>query len=254
MISTYGISLYQHKGSASVLRHCFVPISLLMTLDIENAIQELIEKVSVAQPQIDHLILQVQDLESQLSTLSAHCDLEVKAKQVALNEVQALQREKAQALDELDQLLLQLHQLQEAFQHLVCADSSKQRQLDDEKSLRKVEANRVVVLTQELSESTNHINCLEEKCSGAVGQLAALEEAFSAIRVERDSLVRERAEATQMIEKLKQQMDAQSTELQNALADLEYYFVVSSQQSSIIQDHLKLQERTINLLANAMLK
>ena len=72
-------------------------------MTIQSAIDELLQKVSAAQSQIDDLVLQVKILEKQ----------------------------KMEAREELECTLIQAHQLQEDFERLCLADRQRQGHLDE---------------------------------------------------------------------------------------------------------------------------
>lgn len=118
-------------------------------MTIETTLQELIKQVSIAQSQIDHLVLEVKKFEKQ----------------------------KAEAREETEHSLLQLQKLQEEFEQLYLADQQKQihfeelkqqvtsnaAELEKEKKERAAEEERVMTLDSELSELKLQLHHMEEE-------------------------------------------------------------------------------------------
>ena len=126
-------------------------------MTIETTLQELIKQVSIAQSQIDHLVLEVKKFEKQ----------------------------KAEAREETEHSLLQLQTLQEEFEQLYLADQQKQIHFEElkqqvtsnaalleiekkeraaeEERLRAAEEARVMTLESELSELKLQLHHMEEE-------------------------------------------------------------------------------------------
>ena len=131
-------------------------------MTIKSAIDELIQKVSASQSQIDELVLQVKTLEKQ----------------------------KIEAREEVECSLIQLHQLQEDFERLCLVDQQRQDQLDELNrqvvskladleqqkqdfsiELEKEKEELVATHAKELDKMRNAVNELEQEVSGQNAEL-----------------------------------------------------------------------------------
>ena len=131
-------------------------------MTIKSAIDELIQKVSASQSQIDELVLQVKTLEKQ----------------------------KIEAREEVECSLIQLHRLQEDFERLCLVDQQRQDQLDELNrqvvskladleqqkqdfsiELEKEKEELVATHAKELDEMRNAVNELEQEVSDQNAEL-----------------------------------------------------------------------------------
>ena len=192
-------------------------------MTIKSAIDELIQKVSASQSQIDELVLQIKTLEKQ----------------------------KIDAREEVECSLLQLHQLQEDFERLCLVDQQRQDQL--------VELNRQVVSNLadlEQQKQDFSIELAKEKQDFSI-ELEKQKQDFSIqLAKEKGELVathaKELDDMRNAVNELRQEVFDQNAELEKVMEELEHYFVHSREQSIMLQEHVNLQERATALIANSL--
>ena len=197
-------------------------------MTIESVLHELLKKVSAAQLQIDDLLLQVKRSE----------------------------KHKNEAREELEHSLLQLQHLQEDFERLHIVDQQRQ---DDSEELKE----QVVAITAALEEERSaNASALEEERSANASALArerkertdalqramALEGELVGLKSDRRAQDKRISELQKSVDQLNHQLSGQEVELQKVMEELEYYFIKSHNQSIMLTDHIKCQERATSLL------
>ena len=231
-ISSDVISLYSIKPLWDLFGPTAFPCLALAAphfpMTIESVLHELLKKVSAAQLQIDDLLLQVKRSE----------------------------KHKNEAREELEHSLLQLQHLQEDFERLHIVDQQRQ---DDFEELKE----QVVAITAALEEERSaNASALEEERSANVSALArerkertdalqramALEGELVGLKSDRRAQDKRISELQKSVDQLNHQLSGQEVELQKVMEELEHYFIKSHNQSIMLTDHVKCQERATSLL------
>ena len=207
---------------------CLAQAAPHFPMTIESVLHELLKKVSAAQLQIDDLLLQVKRSE----------------------------KHKNEAREELEHSLLQLQHLQEDFERLHIVDQQRQ---DDFEELKE----QVVAITAALEEERSaNASALEEERSANVSALArerkertdalqramALEGELVGLKSDRRAQDKRISELQKSVDQLNHQLSGQEVELQKVMEELEHYFIKSHNQSIMLTDHIKCQERATSLL------
>ena len=138
-------------------------------MTIQSALDELLQKVSAAQSQIDNLVLQVKILEKQ----------------------------KMEAREELECTLIQAHQLQEDFERLCLADRQRQGHLDELKQQIIINSADFKKQAQELSSDFEKEKA--ELVSTHANELGELENSVKGLQKE---LLDQNADLAQVTEEL----------------------------------------------------
>ena len=231
-ISSDVISLYSIKPLWDLFGPtafpCLAQAAPHFPMTIESVLHELLKKVSAAQLQIDDLLLQVKRSE----------------------------KHKNEAREELEHSLLQLQHLQEDFERLHIVDQQRQ---DDFEELKE----QVVAITAALEEERSaNASALEEERSANASALArerkertdALQRAMALegelVRLKSDRRAQDKriSELQKSVDQLNHQLSGQEVELQRVMEELEHYFIKSHNQSNMLTDHIKWQERATSLL------
>ena len=207
---------------------CLAQAAPHFPMTIESVLHELLKKVSAAQLQIDDLLLQVKRSE----------------------------KHKNEAREELEHSLLQLQHLQEDFERLHIVDQQRQ---DDFEELKE----QVVAITAALEEERSaNASALEEERSANASALArerkertdalqramALEGELVGLKSDRRAQDKRISELQKSVDQLNHQLSGQEVELQKVMEELEHYFIKSHNQSIMLTDHVKCQERATSLL------
>ena len=207
---------------------CLAQAAPHFPMTIESVLHELLKKVSAAQLQIDDLLLQVKRSE----------------------------KHKNEAHEELEHSLLQLQHLQEDFERLHIVDQQRQ---DDFEELKE----QVVAITAALEEERSaNASALEEERSANASALArerkertdalqramALEGELVGLKSDRRAQDKRISELQKSVDQLNHQLSGQEVELQKVMEELEHYFIKSHNQSIMLTDHIKCQERATSLL------
>ena len=207
---------------------CLAQAAPHFPMTIESVLHELLKKVSTAQLQIDDLLLQVKRSE----------------------------KHKNEAREELEHSLLQLQHLQEDFERLHIVDQQRQ---DDFEELKE----QVVAITAALEEERSaNASALEEERSANASALArerkertdasqramALEGELVGLKSDRRAQDKRISELQKSVDQLNHQLSGQEVELQKVMEELEHYFIKSHNQSNMLTDHIKWQERATSLL------
>ena len=207
---------------------CLAQAAPHFPMTIESVLHELLKKVSAAQLQIDDLLLQVKRSE----------------------------KHKNEAREELEHSLLQLQHLQEDFERLHIVDQQRQ---DDFEELKE----QVVSITAALEEERSaNASALEEERSANASALArerkertdalqramALEGELVGLKSDRRAQDKRISELQKSVDQLNHQLSGQEVELQKVMEELEHYFIKSHNQSIMLTDHIKCQERATSLL------
>ena len=218
---------------------CLAQAAPHFPMTIESVLHELLKKVSAAQLQIDDLLLQVKRSE----------------------------KHKNEAREELEHSLLQLQHLQEDFERLHIVDQQRQ---DDFEELKE----QVVAITAALEEERSanasaleeersaNASALEEERSANASALArerkertyalqramALEGELVGLKCDRRAQDKRISELQKSVDQLNHQLSGQEVELQKVMEELEHYFIKSHNQSIMLTDHIKCQERATSLL------
>ena len=207
---------------------CLAQAAPHFPMTIESVLHELLKKVSAAQLQIDDLLLQVKRSE----------------------------KHKNEAREELEHSLLQLQHLQEDFERLHIVDQQRQ---DDFEELKE----QVVAITAALEEERSaNASALEEERSANASALArerkertdalqramALERELVGLKSDRRAQDKRISELQKSVDQLNHQLSGQEVELQKVMEELEHYFIKSHNQSIMLTDHIKCQERATSLL------
>ena len=192
------------------------------------------------------------------SNLDPSVDLLINRLRLALSDddhsgddrVMALERELAEAREEVDRVLLHARQMQESLEQLLHDDQAKQSQLEELEQ-------QVALLQRKQSESfARHTQLLEEELVKVKQQLQE-----KTVNLERskqqcqENWEQELAKANQQLqeqtvnlEEAKQQCQENTVKLEEALEELEHYFLQSRQQSMMLLEYEKLQARASWLL------
>ena len=207
---------------------CLAQAAPHFPMTIESVLHELLKKVSAAQLQIDDLLLQVKRSE----------------------------KHKNEAREELEHSLLQLQHLQEDFERLHIVDQQRQ---DDFEELKE----QVVAITAALEEERSaNASALEEERSANASALArerkertdalqramALEGELVGLKSDRRAQDKRISELQKSVDQLNHQLSGQEVELQKVMEELEHYFIKSRNQSIMLTDQIKCQERATSLL------
>ena len=207
---------------------CLAQAAPHFPMTIESVLHELLKKVSAAQLQIDDLLLQVKRSE----------------------------KHKNEAREDLEHSLLQLQHLQEDFERLHIVDQQRQ---DDFEELKE----QVVAITAALEEERSaNASALEEERSANASALArerkertdalqramALEGELVGLKSDRRAQDKRISELQKSVDQLNHQLSGQEVELQKVMEELEHYFIKSRNQSIMLTDHIKYQERATSLL------
>ena len=231
-ISSHVISLYAIKPLWDLFGPtafpCLAQAAPHFPMTIESVLHELLKKVSAAQLQIDDLLLQVKRSE----------------------------KHKNEAREELEHSLLQLQHLQEDFERLHIVDQQRQ---DDFEELKE----QVVAITAALEEERSaNASALQEERSANASALArerkertdalqramALEGELVGLKSDRRAQDKRISELQKSVDQLNHQLSGQEVELQKVMEELEHYFIKSHNQSNMLTDHIKWQERATSLL------
>ena len=192
-------------------------------MTIKSALDELIQKVSAAQSQIDDLVLQVKMLEKQ----------------------------KIEAREEVECSLHQLHQLQEDFERLCLVDQQRQDQLEE---LKQQVVSNSVDFEKEKQELSAALEKEKQELSAALEK--EKEELSTDLEKEKVALVashaKELGELQNSVNELRRELLDQSAELEKVMEELEHYFVQSRQQLIMLAEHARLQERATALISNSL--
>ena len=140
------------------------------------------------------------DLAQQINELKDELRSKLKVLQDAHMQVDALFREKGEALEEAELTQRQLHQVQEKWESVFLADQVKQKQLGE--------------LQQQVSARDAELDREREERSARDERLAVLEGELAVVKGERDGGLREKEEAQQAVEELQQQVSARDAELE----------------------------------------
>ena len=181
-------------------------------MTIKSALDELIQKVSAAQSQIDDLVFQVKMLEKQ----------------------------KIEAREEVECSLHQLHQLQEDFERLCLVDQQRQDQLEEFKQ-------QVISNSVDFEKEKQELTAALEKEKQELS--TDLEKEKVALVA---SHAKELGELQNSVNELRQELLDQSAELEKVMEELEHYFVQSRQQLIMLAEHARLQERATALISNSL--
>ena len=227
VISLYAIKpLWDLFGTTAI--PCLAQAAPHFPTTIESVLHELPKKLSAAQLQIDDLLLQVKRSE----------------------------KHKNEAREELEHSLLQLQHLQEDFERLHIVDQQRQ---DDFEELKE----QVVAITAALEEEGSaNASALEEERSANASALAqerkertdalqramALEGELVVLKSDRRAQDKRISELQKSVDQLNHQLSGQEVELQKVMEELEHYFIKSHNQSIMLTDHIKCQERATSLL------
>ena len=186
-------------------------------MTIESVLHELLKKVSAAQLQIDDLLLQVKRSE----------------------------KHKNEAREELEHSLLQLQHLQEDFERLHIVDQQRQ---DDFEELKEQVVAITAALEEERSANASALAREKKERTDALQRAMALEGELVGLKSDRRAQDKRISELQKSVDQLNHQLSGQEVELQKVMEELEHYFIKSHNQSIMLTDHIKCQERATSLL------
>lgn len=186
-------------------------------MTIESVLHELLKKVSTAQLQIDDLLLQVKRSE----------------------------KHKNEAREELEHSLLQLQHLQEDFERLHIVDQQRQ---DDFEELKEQVVAITAALEEERSANASALARERKERTDALQRAMALEGELVGLKSDRRAQDKRISELQKSVDQLNHQLSGQEVELQKVMEELEHYFIKSHNQSIMLTDHIKCQERATSLL------
>ena len=196
-------------------------------MTIETTLQELIKQVSIAQSQIDHLVLEVKKFEKQ----------------------------KAEAREETEHSLLQLQKLQEEFEQLYLADQQKQIHFEELKQqvtsnaaeLEKEKKERAAELEKEKMERAAELE--KEKMERA----AELEKEKMERAAEMEKEKNERAAEEERVMTLDSELSELKLQLHHMEEELEHQFLSNQQQRDML-DTYAIQEERFQHIFNKILQ
>ena len=196
---------------------CLAQAAPHFPMTIESVLHELLKKVSTAQLQIDDLLLQVKRSE----------------------------KHKNEAREELEHSLLQLQHLQEDFERLHIVDQQRQ---DDFEELKEQVVAITAALEEERSANASALAREKKERTDALQRAMALEGELVGLKSDRRAQDKRISELQKSVDQLNHQLSGQEVELQKVMEELEHYFIKSHNQSIMLTDHIKCQERATSLL------
>ena len=196
---------------------CLAQAAPHFPMTIESVLHELLKKVSAAQLQIDDLLLQVKRSE----------------------------KHKNEAREELEHSLLQLQHLQEDFERLHIVDQQRQ---DDFEELKEQVVAITAALEEERSANVSALARERKERTDALQRAMALEGELVGLKSDRRAQDKRISELQKSVDQLNHQLSGQEVELQKVMEELEHYFIKSHNQSIMLTDHIKCQERATSLL------
>ena len=196
---------------------CLAQAAPHFPMTIESVLHELLKKVSAAQLQIDDLLLQVKRSE----------------------------KHKNEAREELEHSLLQLQHLQEDFERLHIVDQQRQ---DDFEELKEQVVAITAALEEERSANASALAREKKERTDALQRAMALEGELVGLKSDRRAQDKRISELQKSVDQLNHQLSGQEVELQKVMEELEHYFIKSHNQSIMLTDHIKCQERATSLL------
>ena len=196
---------------------CLAQAAPHFPMTIESVLHELLKKVSAAQLQIDDLLLQVKRSE----------------------------KHKNEAREELEHSLLQLQHLQEDFERLHIVDQQRQ---DDFEELKEQVVAITAALEEERSANASALARERKERTDALQRAMALEGELVGLKSDRRAQDKRISELQKSVDQLNHQLSGQEVELQKVMEELEHYFIKSHNQSIMLTDHIKCQERATSLL------
>ena len=196
---------------------CLAQAAPHFPMTIESVLHELLKKVSAAQLQIDDLLLQVKRSE----------------------------KHKNEAREELEHSLLQLQHLQEDFERLHIVDQQRQ---DDFEELKEQVVAITAALEEERSANASALAREKKERTDALQRAMALEGELVGLKSDRRAQDKRISELQKSVDQLNHQLSGQEVELQKVMEELEHYFIKSHNQSNMLTDHIKWQERATSLL------
>ena len=196
---------------------CLAQAAPHFPMTIESVLHELLKKVSAAQLQIDDLLLQVKRSE----------------------------KHKNEAREELEHSLLQLQHLQEDFERLHIVDQQRQ---DDFEELKEQVVAITAALEEERSANVSALARERKERTDALQRAMALERELVGLKSDRRAQDKRISELQKSVDQLNHQLSGQEVELQKVMEELEHYFIKSHNQSIMLTDHIKCQERATSLL------
>ena len=216
VISLYAIKpLWDLFGTTAI--PCLAQAAPHFPMTIESVLHELLKKVSAAQLQIDDLLLQVKRSE----------------------------KHKNEAREELEHSLLQLQHLQEDFERLHIVDQQRQ---DDFEELKEQVVAITAALEEERSANASALARERKERTDALQRAMALEGELVGLKSDRRAQNKRISELQKSVDQLNHQLSGQEVELQKVMEELEHYFIKSHNQSNMLTDHIKWQERATSLL------
>ena len=220
-ISSDVISLYSIKPLTDLFGPtafpCLAQAAPHFPMTIESVLHELLKKVSAAQLQIDDLLLQVKRSE----------------------------KHKNEAREELEHSLLQLQHLQEDFERLHIVDQQRQ---DDFEELKEQVVAITAALEGERSANASALAREKKERTDALQRGMALEGELVGLKSDRRAQDKRISELQKSVDQLNHQLSGQEVELQRVMEELEHYFIKSHNQSIMLTDQIKCQERATSLL------
>ena len=220
-ISSDVISLYSIKPLwdlfGPTVFPCLAQAAPHFPMTIESVLHELLKKVSAAQLQIDDLLLQVRRSE----------------------------KHKNEAREELEHSLLQLQHLQEDFERLHIVDQQRQ---DDFEELKEQVVAITAALEEERSANASALARENKERTDALQRAMALEGELVGLKSDRRAQDKRISELQKSVDQLNHQLSGQEVEFQKVTEELEHYFIKSHNQSIMLTDHIKFQERATSLL------
>ena len=196
---------------------CLAQAAPHFPMTIESVLHELLKKVSAAQLQIDDLLLQIKRSE----------------------------KHKNEAREELEHSLLQLQHLQEDFERLHIVDQQRQ---DDFEELKEQVVAITAALEEERSANASALARERKERTDALQRAMALEGELVGLKSDRRAQDKRISELQKSVDQLNHQLSGQEVELQKVMEELEHYFIKSHNQSIMLTDHIKCQERATSLL------
>ena len=172
-------------------------------MTIETTLQELIKQVSIAQSQIDHLVLEVKKFEKQ----------------------------KAEAREETEHSLLQLQKLQEEFEQLYLADQQKQIHFEE---LKQQVTSNAAELEKEKKERAAELE-KEKKERAAELEIEKKERAAEEERL--------RAAEEKRVMTLESDLSELKLQLHHMEEELEHQFLSNKQQRDMLDTYAIQEER-----------
>ena len=172
-------------------------------MTIETTLQELIKQVSIAQSQIDHLVLEVKKFEKQ----------------------------KAEAREETEHSLLQLQKLQEEFEKLYLADQQKQIHFEE---LKQQVTSNAAELEKEKKERAAELE-KEKKERAAELEIEKKERAAEEERL--------RAAEEKRVMTLESDLSELKLQLHHMEEELEHQFLSNKQQRDMLDTYAIQEER-----------